>query len=360
MSTTEFELYESLVETGRKLSQTVKNARITHDEFSAWDDDVAKWLNTYYPGSGAAAEWSALSASPLATGGGTREDTNTWAGFRISVQRRLKWLASYAPVNAKQSTSIALQSAVDEARTVLEQDEAHEAHNRFVNWVNSVSDLLRRTYPHTSIAAEWTSLPYSNLIKGGVWSRDRDDWPPFRDVVMGRIAWLGKLLAAESQSASQTQPATLKTLSNRVFIVHGHNDALKDATARYLTQLRLEPVILHEQPNKGRTIIEKFVDYADVGFAVVLMTADDQGGTKDCDRAANRPRARQNVILELGYFLGKLDRARVCAIYDSGVEIPTDYSGVIWIEHDSKGAWRLQLAKEIKAAGIKIDMNDAI
>src|SRR5690606_27311117 len=115
---------------------------------------------------------------------------------------------------------------------------------------------------------------------------------------------------------------------------------------------KLEPVILHDEPNKGRTIIEKFVDYADVGFAVVLMTGDDQGGSKDADRENNLPRARQNVILELGYFLGKLGRERVCAIYDPGVEIPSDYDGVLWLEHDRNGAWKTLLAKEIKAAGM--------
>lgn len=350
-------VYESLIETGRTLSKTIKNASTTHAAFSDWDDQVANWLNEKYPGSGAAAEWSALCGSPLATGGGTREDTNTWAGFRMCVQRRLQWLASHAPATSEnQNGAASIQSAVDDARGILEIDDPHTAHNRFVEWVNSVAVLLQRLYPHSSFSAEWSALPHSALILGGRWSRQSGDWIPFRDVVMERIGWLAKLLAAEENS--KTAKAT--TLSSRVFIVHGHNDALKESCARLLGKLKLDPVILHDEPNKGRTIIEKFVDYADVGFAVVLMTGDDQGGHRDLDRETNLPRARQNVILELGYFLGKLGRERVCAIYEPGVEIPSDYDGVLWIEHDHNGAWKTLLAKEMKAAGLNIDLNDLI
>lgn len=143
----------------------------------------------------------------------------------------------------------------------------------------------------------------------------------------------------------------------KVFVVHGHNDALKNAVARVLEKLELQPVILHEQPNKGRTIIEKFLDYADVAFAVVLLTPDDLGGLASGDVSKFKPRARQNVILELGFFLGKLSRKRVAAIYTSGVELPSDYSGVLFIPHDEAGVWQYQLAKEFKAAGVRIDLN---
>ena len=142
-----------------------------------------------------------------------------------------------------------------------------------------------------------------------------------------------------------------------VFIVHGHNDALKVSVARLLEKLELKPIILHEQPNLGRTVIEKFLDHSDVGYAVILLTADDRGGTTNETFKEQRPRSRQNVILELGYFIGRLGRKNVVAIYQQDVEIPSDYSGVLFIPHDESGVWQLQLAKEIKAAGIKIDMN---
>jgi len=164
-----------------------------------------------------------------------------------------------------------------------------------------------------------------------------------------------------SQDKKNITTVPLPEISNKIFLVHGQNEGIKEATARFLEKLGLNPIILHEQPNKGRTVIEKFTDYSDVGFAVVLLTADDIGGLANIEKEEDLlPRARQNVILELGYFLGKIGRQRVCALYQEGVEIPSDYSGVLFIKLDDGGAWRMQLAKEIEAAGIDVDMNKAI
>ena len=149
-------------------------------------------------------------------------------------------------------------------------------------------------------------------------------------------------------------------MSNRVFIVHGHNDAFRESVARLVEQLDLDPIILHEKPNKGRTIIEKFVDYSDVGFAVVIMTSDDIGGKAKDPSESYSPRARQNVILELGFFLGRLGRDRVCALYEEGVEIPSDYDGVLFVPLDKAGAWRLLLGRELRAAGLNVDLNNII
>jgi predicted nucleotide-binding protein len=149
-------------------------------------------------------------------------------------------------------------------------------------------------------------------------------------------------------------------LGDDVFLVHGRDDGVKQSVARFIERLGLNVIILHEQPNAGRTLIEKFVDHSEVGFAVVLLTADDRGGLVDAELSAQRFRARQNVILELGYFLGKLGRKRVCALYQKDVEIPSDYEGVLFIPIDPGGAWQLQLAREIKAAGIDVDLNRAV
>jgi predicted nucleotide-binding protein len=94
-----------------------------------------------------------------------------------------------------------------------------------------------------------------------------------------------------------------------------------------------------------------------VGFAVVLLTSDDVGGI---DPENLQPRARQNVILEFGYFLGALGRRRVCALKAEGVEVPSDLSGILYIAIDSEGVWRFRLASEIKVAGFDIDLNDAV
>jgi hypothetical protein len=150
------------------------------------------------------------------------------------------------------------------------------------------------------------------------------------------------------------------TSTRRIFLVHGHDERALQEVARFLEKLAQEVVVLREQPNCGRTLIEKFEDYADVGFAVVLLTNDDRGGKSSDPFESQNARARQNVVFELGYFIGRLGRNRVCALYRAGVEIPSDYSGVLYQQLDEKGAWRLELARELKAAGMSVDMNNAL
>lgn len=147
--------------------------------------------------------------------------------------------------------------------------------------------------------------------------------------------------------------------TRRVFVVHGRDEAAKETVARFLAKLDLEPIVLHEQPNQGRTIIEKFEGHADVDFAVVLLTPDDFGDHADGSDQP-QPRARQNVIFQLGYFVGRLGRSRVCALHKGGVEILSDYEGVIYVSMDDPQGWRLLLAREIKAAGIDVDLNRAL
>lgn len=146
--------------------------------------------------------------------------------------------------------------------------------------------------------------------------------------------------------------------SFKVFIVHGHDEQARETVARFVEKLGLEAIILHEQPNAGRTIIEKFEDYSNVQFAIVLLTPDDVG--KGSSETELNPRARQNVIFELGFFIGKLTRKNVCALYKEGVEILSDYQGVLYHPLDLGGGWKLALAKELKAAGFNIDMNKVI
>ena len=147
-----------------------------------------------------------------------------------------------------------------------------------------------------------------------------------------------------------------KTASNRVFVVHGHDESATHGLARFLEKLGLEAIILKEQPDQGRTIIEKFEAAAgDVGFAVVLLTPDDLGGSVNADTP--NARARQNVIFELGYFAGKLGRGRVCLLRKGHVEIPSDLYGVIYTDMDPADGWQTKLVKELKAAKLDFDAN---
>lgn len=145
-------------------------------------------------------------------------------------------------------------------------------------------------------------------------------------------------------------------LNKKIFIVHGHNNEKKLETFQLLTNLGLVPIILHEVANNGRTIIEKFEHSSDVGFAIVLLTNDDKG--KSLEEKNYNLRARQNVVLELGYFFGKLGRKKVCALCADGIELPTDISGLLHIPLDKNGAWKTKVAKELQSAGFDINLNN--
>jgi Predicted nucleotide-binding protein containing TIR-like domain len=116
----------------------------------------------------------------------------------------------------------------------------------------------------------------------------------------------------EARSAQTSENPTVPK-SNRVFVAHGHDDGMRESVARVLTKLGLNPVILHELPGQGRTIIEKFYEHSAVGFAVVLLSPGDTGYSNAIRANGAKPRARQNVILELGFFLGKLGRRKLSA-----------------------------------------------
>lgn len=153
--------------------------------------------------------------------------------------------------------------------------------------------------------------------------------------------------------------------NNKVFIVHGHDEAMKLEVKNTLQTLGLEPIILHEQNNNGKTIIEKFESESEkVNFAVVLLSPDDVG--KSALNTEGEPvyRARQNVILELGYFTGRLGRDRTFNLVKqppiSTLEQPSDFAGVVYTEYDNGGGWKLMLSQALKYAGYNINFEALI
>lgn len=150
-----------------------------------------------------------------------------------------------------------------------------------------------------------------------------------------------------------------KTENNKIFVVHGHDEGMKHAVARTLEKLNLAPIILHEQPNQGRTIIEKLEYYADMAsFAVVLLSPDDLGYKKGQIHESTKSRARQNVVLELGYFIGKLGRHNVATLCknDPNFEFPSDYYGVLYIPFDNHD-WKGDLVNELRSSGYNVNAN---
>lgn len=144
-----------------------------------------------------------------------------------------------------------------------------------------------------------------------------------------------------------------RTPNNKVFIVHGHDGELKEKVARKIEQQGIEAIILSEQVNRGKTIIEKLESYSDVHVAIILFTQDDIGKAKE-EKGNENYRARQNVVFEAGYFMGYLGRENIIMITDENVEIPGDLSGMVYSTKDN---WELEMLKELNAAGMKIDLN---
>jgi predicted nucleotide-binding protein len=187
-------------------------------------------------------------------------------------------------------------------------------------------------------------LRVTRLCIEKAFGKDHPHLEEFRNVRISRSSELAQLIreyVGELQIEIETEPPLVlsdlvaegvtPTPSKKIFLVHGHDGELKEATARLVSKLNLEPVILHEQARQGRPIIENFSIHAkESGFAIVLLTADDIGSLGSVEQhAALQPRARQNVVFEMGFFFGLLGQGRVCAIYDVGVEMPSDLGGIL-------------------------------
>lgn len=158
-------------------------------------------------------------------------------------------------------------------------------------------------------------------------------------------------------SSKATAPLAL---SNRVFVVHGHDERSKADVERLLAEWGLDPVVLHRQADQGQTIIEKFERHADVGYAIVLMTPDEvaylsgEAGIAD-EKRAKEWRARPNVVFEFGYFVGRLGRNRTCCLYTGNVTLPSDLSGLLYKKFDkSVEEVAYSIMKDLKEVGYKL------
>ena len=168
------------------------------------------------------------------------------------------------------------------------------------------------------------------------------------------IPMFEELLSDLDEDDENTPKNDSKINNNKVFIVHGHDGKLKYKTAELLRKLGIEPIILHDQPNSCRTIIEKIEDFgSEASAAIILFTPDDVG--KAVSEEEPRARGRQNVVFEAGYFMGLLGRSNTILIRsDDSIELPGDLSGVVY----SDDASEFTIARELKAMGFNIDLNN--
>ncbi|WP_376700720.1 TIR domain-containing protein [Bacillus sp. A1] len=143
--------------------------------------------------------------------------------------------------------------------------------------------------------------------------------------------------------------------NTKVFIVHGHDEAALSKAKSFIRELELQPVVLRDTANEGLTIIEKIEKNADVGYGIVLYTACDVGAKKGLEDNLN-DRARQNVVFEHGYLIGRLGRSRIAALVKGEIETPNDISGVVYIAMDEHDGWKIRIIKELKSAGYNVNI----
>lgn len=224
-------------------------------------------------------------------------------------------------------------------------------------WTDYCLELLKSSFdiPNNEYYKEFENLiQYDNIFgspdcladyKKGIRMRTQN-----LESVLERIDLIPTTINGDS-SRVHTNTTTASTVSNKnVFVVYGHDNAMKLEIVSFLSvELNLNPISLDLQPSGGKTIIEKFEKYAaEVGYAVVLMSPDDDA---DVDGQIFK-RARQNVILELGYFIAKLGRSNLCIIQKGEVEIPSDIAGILHVKFASN--WKHELLKELKNAGVSV------
>ena len=227
-----------------------------------------------------------------------------------------------------------------------------EAINAFHNWYDAVMRYLGQFFDNNN--------EYFNRISTAQIGGNGYTLSAVFNEIKSCVHLLLDKVARESDNVPAFKIKSVSTIqmTKKVFIVHGHDDEMKVNVARLLEKFDLEPIILSEQADLGRTIIEKFEEESNVGFAVVLMSDKDDMGA-EIGSTDYKPRARQNVILELGYFIGRLGRKNhVCVLKKGDVEVPSDILGIVYKQYNSNDeGWKLSLAKELKSAGYSIDLN---
>jgi len=250
-----------------------------------------------------------------------------------------------------------LKKIINETDDLIKKDITN-SDPEFEAWEMKVKRFISNQYGANSLEMEKFK---DTSFSMGVWSFDtpeeeihQDSVNSCRDGLKTTKAILEAYLEDLSDDVEPVIQSHTKTTkdSSKIFIVHGHDGELKEAVARIVEKQNIDPIILSEQANTGLTIIEKFEKNSDVGCAICLFTADDLGRSKS--ESSDKPRARQNVVFEAGYFIGKLGRERIIILSDSGIEIPSDLAGVVYTNTQN---WQVDLLKELKSMGYNIDFN---
>lgn len=241
-------------------------------------------------------------------------------------------------------------------RDIFIDDDLEQLQEDFTRWNDYNVELLKRSFnkPNNEYYENYQESYSLQGIDDVFYGRDTRSFQYNVDHIKQKLQnavnnlklLIQKLPLIDLDPGLNTTDLKHRDFTNTCFLIHGHNNSRKFEIARYIeNELKKRPIILHEQANRGRTIIEKFEDHSNVDFAVALWTADDEGRSKK--ETVYKDRSRQNVIFETGFFIGAIGRKNVVILYEQNVEIPSDYSGVVFIP--LSGNWKHDLGKEIKA-----------
>ena len=214
-------------------------------------------------------------------------------------------------------------------------------------WIAETEDFLINYYGKDS--APWRI--FERFERKYLDGYSEDTFLKQKDII---VSALTACLRIQPKNTSKKHIKTKELDLSKVFIVHGHDNLLKEEVARFIEKLGLTAIILHEQASSGNTIIEKIEEHSNVGFGIVLYTPCDLGGKNEKNPNFHQ-RARQNVVFEHGFLIGKIGRENICALVKGNIEKPNDISGVIYLQTVKE--WKISLAKELRNSGYNIDMN---
>lgn len=319
-------------------------------KYGAWKNRSIRFLDMMFPGNRCAADFE-TAINTFEKNHNTPSKLDDAIGVLISCKDVMGSIIKNTPTEDQEASRIsALEKDYNSLASNGNSTNSQEAIDAFHKWYDSVVRFLGKHFEESDdIYKQILDIDASGngYVLYSKYNRVRSKVHLLMDKVM-RVE-----MAKESNSPWKSPIHT-----NKIFIVHGHDDVMKESVARLVSSLGLEPIILSEQPDNGRTIIEKFEDEANVDFAIVLMSDNDDYGA-EIGSNNTKPRARQNVILELGYFIGKLGRRNhVCVLKKNGVEVPSDILGIVYKQYDqSNDSWKFAVGKELRAAGYDVDLN---
>ncbi|WP_198361493.1 TIR domain-containing protein [Halomonas sp. N3-2A] len=271
-----------------------------------------------------------------------------------------------SPVEAESK----LTERIEKGKEILElcprsHEEFKEAQRQYYKWDDFNVELLKRQFTTDELSEEYSAFVGSFAVSmdGPSLAEEIRD---LKDDIENKIHRIESIIerlelipvSGTLSSSPATESNKQKIDRSKVFIVHGHDNEAKLEVARFVTKIGFEPIIIHEQVSASKTIIEKIEAYSDVGFGVVIYSPCDVGAKSD-DAENLKGRARQNVVFEHGFLIGKLGRPNVCPLVKGNVETPNDISGVVYTSMDNEN-WQLELAKELREAGYTVDMNKVI